>query len=35
MLIGACKEAKVDTLYTEDMGAPVVIDGLVLLNPFA
>jgi predicted nucleic acid-binding protein len=34
MLLGACAEAKMDTLYTEDMGAPVVIDRIVLINPF-
>jgi predicted nucleic acid-binding protein len=30
MLLGAC----VDKLYTEDMGAPIVIDGIALVNPF-
>lgn len=34
MLIGACIEAGVDTLYTEDMGTPVAFDGLQLINPF-
>ena len=34
MLLGACAEAGVDTLYTEDMGAPVVVDGIRLVNPF-
>jgi predicted nucleic acid-binding protein len=34
MLLGACTEASVDTLYTEDMGAPVVIDHIALINPF-
>jgi predicted nucleic acid-binding protein len=34
MILGACKEAGVATLYTEDMGAPVVIDGIQLSNPF-
>jgi predicted nucleic acid-binding protein len=34
LLIGACIEAGVDTLYTEDMGAPVSFDGLHLINPF-
>jgi predicted nucleic acid-binding protein len=34
MLLGACAEARVDKLYTEDMGAPVVIDGIALVNPF-
>lgn len=27
MILGACKEAAVATLYTEDMGAPRIIDG--------
>jgi len=35
MLIGACVEAGIDTLYTEDMGAPVTFDGIRLINPFA
>jgi predicted nucleic acid-binding protein len=34
MLLGACKEAGVTTLYTEDMGAPTSYDGIQLLNPF-
>jgi predicted nucleic acid-binding protein len=34
MLLGACLGAGVDTLYTEDMGAPVVIDRISLINPF-
>ena len=34
MLLGACAEAGVDTLYTEDMGAPVIIDRIALINPF-
>jgi predicted nucleic acid-binding protein len=34
MLLGACLEAGVTTLYTEDMGAPRRIDGLELVNPF-
>ena len=34
MILGACKDAGVTTLYTEDMGAPTVIDGIQLLNPF-
>jgi predicted nucleic acid-binding protein len=34
MLLGACLDSGVDTLYTEDMGAPVVIDGIALVNPF-
>ncbi len=35
MLLGACVEAGVDTLYTEDMGAPTLIGGVRLINPFA
>jgi predicted nucleic acid-binding protein len=35
MVLAACLEAKVDTLYTEDMGAPTVYQGLRLINPFA
>ncbi len=34
MLLGACIEAGVDTLYTEDMGAPIVYEGVQLINPF-
>ncbi|MBI1904257.1 MAG: PIN domain-containing protein [Planctomycetia bacterium] len=34
MVLAACLEANVDTLYTEDMGAPTVYDGLRLINPF-
>jgi predicted nucleic acid-binding protein len=34
MLLGACTEATVDKLYTEDMGSPLVIDGIALINPF-
>jgi predicted nucleic acid-binding protein len=34
MLLGACIEAGVDTLYTEDMGAPIQIDSVKLINPF-
>jgi predicted nucleic acid-binding protein len=34
MLLGACKEAAVTTLYTEDMGAPTSYDGIRLVNPF-
>jgi predicted nucleic acid-binding protein len=33
MILGACKEAGVTTLYTEDMGAPTLIDGIQLINP--
>jgi predicted nucleic acid-binding protein len=34
MILAACLDAGVDTLYTEDMGAPTTYDGLRLLNPF-
>ena len=34
MILGACKEAGVTTLYTEDMGAPMVYDGIQLIDPF-
>jgi predicted nucleic acid-binding protein len=34
MLLGACQVAGVMRLYTEDMGAPRVIDGIELINPF-
>ena len=34
MLLGACIEAGVTTLYTEDMGSPTTIDSIQLLNPF-
>ena len=30
----ACLEAGVDTLYTEDMGAPTKYDEVQLINPF-
>jgi predicted nucleic acid-binding protein len=33
LVLGACKEAGIVTLYTEDMGAPRTIDGIQLLNP--
>lgn len=33
MILGACTEAGVTTLYTEDMGAPIIIDGIQLVNP--
>ena len=32
--IASCIQGKIQTLYTEDMGAPRVIDGLNLVNPF-
>lgn len=34
MLLAACLEANVDTLYTEDIGAPRQIDSITLVNPF-
>ena len=34
MLLGACQEAGVTTLYTEDMGAPITYDDVELVNPF-
>ena len=34
MLLGACKDVGVTTLYTEDMGAPASFDGIQLINPF-
>jgi predicted nucleic acid-binding protein len=33
MILGACKDAGVTTLYTEDMGAPTTFDGIQLINP--
>ncbi len=35
LLVAACIRAGVQTLYTEDLGAPRVIDGLALINPFS
>ena len=35
MLLGACQSAGVSVLYTEDMGAPIAIDGIQLINPVA
>ncbi len=35
LLVATCARNGVVTLYTENMGAPRVIDGLSLLNPFA
>ncbi len=35
MLIGACTEAGVETLYTEDLQGSPVLDGVSLVNPFA
>lgn len=34
MLVAACLNAGVTTLYTEDMGAPRTLDSLELVNPF-
>lgn len=34
MLLAACKEAGVDTLYSEDMDAGTDYDGLKIINPF-
>lgn len=34
MLLAACKEAGVDTLYSEDMAAGTNYDGLTIVNPF-
>jgi predicted nucleic acid-binding protein len=34
LLVAACIRAGVQVLYTEDMGAPRVIDSLSLVNPF-
>lgn len=35
MLLGACRDAGVTTLYTEDMGAPIAYGKIELINPFA
>ncbi len=35
MILGACRDAGVICLFTEDMGAPRTIDGIELVNPFA
>jgi predicted nucleic acid-binding protein len=34
LLVGSCFLSGIQTLYTENMGAPRVIDGLSLVNPF-
>lgn len=34
LIVGACAEAGIVRLYTEDMGSPRQIDGVQLLNPF-
>lgn len=35
MLLAACKDAGVTTLYSEDMAAGTDYDGLAVVNPFA
>jgi predicted nucleic acid-binding protein len=35
MLLAACKEAGVTTLYSEDMSAGTDYDGLTIVNPFS
>ena len=35
LLVAACIRGGVQVLYTEDMGAPRLIDTLALVNPFA
>lgn len=35
MLLAACIDAGVDTLYTEDLSHGVVYDGVSVNNPFA
>jgi predicted nucleic acid-binding protein len=35
MLLAACKEAGVTTLYSEDMDSGTNYDGLTIVNPFA
>lgn len=35
LLLAACKEAGVTTLYSEDMDAGTDFDGLTIVNPFA
>ena len=35
LLVAACIEAGVDTLYTEDLGADASYDSLRIVNPFA
>jgi predicted nucleic acid-binding protein len=34
MLLGACLDGNLTTLYTEDMGSPRTIDRIQLVNPF-
>jgi len=33
MILGACKDAGVTLLFTEDMGSPTIIDQIQLVNP--
>jgi predicted nucleic acid-binding protein len=35
MLLAACKDAGVTTLYSEDMDSRTNYDGLTIVNPFA
>jgi predicted nucleic acid-binding protein len=35
MLLAACKDAGVTTLYSEDLQAGMNYDGVVIVNPFA
>ena len=35
MLLGACIEASVDTLYSEDLDAGATYDSVTVINPFA
>jgi predicted nucleic acid-binding protein len=35
MLLAACKEAGIQTLYSEDLGAGTDYDGVQVVNPFA
>jgi len=35
MLLAACQEAGVTTLYSEDMAAGMNYDGVAIVNPFA
>ena len=34
LLLAACLEAGVDTLYSEDLSAGVAYDGVTVINPF-
>jgi predicted nucleic acid-binding protein len=33
LILGACKDAGITVLYTEDMGSPTSFDGIQLINP--